>query len=88
MHEVAVVGRPRDNEEQANHPHLQDYDVSYLNHGTYRDAWKFHRQDIQDEFVLKRFMVNKKYNQGDIHTIQKEAIIFERLMPSPRIKGL
>ncbi|KAL3903565.1 MAG: hypothetical protein SGILL_010398, partial [Bacillariaceae sp.] len=82
MHEV-VVERPLENQEA--NDKLQDYDVSYLSHGTFRDAWKFHRQDIPDDFVLKRFMLHKKYNQGDLHTIHKEAIIMERLIASPRI---
>jgi serine/threonine protein kinase len=68
--------------------YMQDYDVSYLSHGTFRDAWRFHRPNTQDDFVLKRFMLHKKYNQGDIHTIHKEAIIMERLMPSPRIMDI
>lgn len=33
-------------------------------------------------------MLHHKFNQGDIHTIHKEAIIMERLIPSPRIMDI
>ncbi len=57
-------------------------------HGTYRDAWRFRRLDIHDDFVLKRFMIAKKFNQADAVTIHREAIIMERLTASPRILNI
>ena len=63
----------------------QDYAVRYLGHGYFRDAWLF--ESHVSEFAYKRLRLNSEFNVDfwDMHKIHKEAIVMERLTPSPRI---
>ena len=58
----------------------------YCSSGTYRDAWRFQREGL-DQLVLKRLMLAKKHkwDAKDLYKIHKEANVLERLSPSPRI---
>jgi serine/threonine protein kinase len=60
--------------------------ILYESSGSYRDAWRFYRPGVS-EFVLKRYQLQYKYNHNfkDLKKVQNEAIIMERLSPSPRV---
>ena len=64
----------------------QEYDISYLGHGYYRDAWLFRRTQSNDSLAMKKLRLNSELDVDLKHLleIQKEAIIMERLTASPR----
>jgi serine/threonine protein kinase len=43
---------------------------------------------VEDDFVMKRLMMKRSFDQKDISSIHKEAIIMERLSSSPHILGI
>jgi len=62
--------------------------VSYLNHGFYRDAFKYHRNESfpnPDLFVMKSMRFRHIIGAETLSKIRKESIILERLSHSPRI---
>jgi len=68
---------------------FQGYDISYLGHGHFRDAWKFEKYPDEgiSSFVIKKLRLNHvlKVDHASLAEAQKEAIIMERLTASPRI---
>lgn len=65
---------------------------SYLfhRHGKYREAWRFRRAAgvVTDDFVVKRLMKKNDFNEADVASIHKEAIILERLTSSTHVLGI
>lgn len=86
VHEELLIERPFDSQMI-----FQDYIVSYLSSGDFRDAWKFQRYDADAEnnSVLKRMKLADQFSWGqggrDLFRIRQEAIILEKLTASPRI---
>ncbi len=58
--------------------------ICFFRSGSFRDAFRFQRQDPPDHFVMKQIILG---NLGieDVADIKKEAMILERLTPSPRV---
>lgn len=59
-----------------------------LRSGTYRDAFRFVREDHalaekKDDFVIKRFIHKRDFAARDMYKIRKEASIFDQLSGSP-----
>ena len=80
-----------------------DYDINYLRSGTYRDAWRFRRLQsettiadsgnpnydfMRDDYVLKRLMYKKSFDQKDLAKIRMEAVVFQQLSANPLILRL
>ena len=68
---------------------LFSFGLHSFSSGTYRDAFRFVREDnsLADDFVMKR-MLRKDYRgfkQHDLYKIRKEASIFEQLSASPLV---
>jgi Protein kinase domain len=65
------------------------YNISYISHGVYRDAWRLQRQTLaleEDEFVLKRYRFGRRtVGVQDLHHARQEAAMLEQLSSSPHI---
>jgi len=61
---------------------LQNYDLKYLGHGAFREAVRFTPTDGTTPFVIKSKIYKNDFDRKEMHQINTEALIFERLSAS------
>jgi hypothetical protein len=63
----------------------QFYDSFLINHGYYRDVWVMHQPSLDDKSILKTVRWKHEYHRLTYAETLMDALVMERLTPSPRI---
>jgi serine/threonine protein kinase len=72
--------------DRSNRDKLQDYDISYIDHGYSRDAFRFTpMNDEGRKFVLKSLRYRRSFNYRFMSEIQHEAFVMDLLTSSDHI---